>query len=202
MSKGKKKGQEEIDITTLLGRPGNHVKMGILGMPNVGKSATFNVLSELNVPSENFPFCTIDPNIAKVTVPDERFDWLCENFKPKSEIHAALAITDIAGLVKGAAEGAGLGNEFLSHVNAVDGLYHVVRAFKGKEIEHVEGNLDAIRDLEIILQELRLKDLANLANTKTEIEKRLRVGKNTKTTWYWGEMDPVLRLRARATFEE
>lgn len=182
MSKGKgKKGGDDDDITKLLGRPGNSVKMGILGMPNVGKSATFNVLSELNVPSENYPFCTIDPNVAKVTVPDERFDWLCDNFKPKSEIHAALMVTDIAGLVKGAAEGAGLGNEFLSHVNAVDALYHVIRAFKGKEVEHVEGDLDAIRDLEIILQELRLKDLANMAKTKADIEKRLRVGKNTKT---------------------
>jgi len=104
--------------------------MGILGLPNIGKSSFFNVLTKQSVPAENFPFCTIDPSTAKVAVPDKRFNFLCETFKPKSEVSAALTVVDIAGLVRGASEGAGLGNEFLSHVKAVDGLFHLCRGFE------------------------------------------------------------------------
>jgi len=143
----------------LLGRPGNTLKMGIVGLPNVGKSSTFNLLSKLNVAAENFPFCTIDPNIAKVSVPDPRFDKLCEMFKPKSQVPAVLNIIDIAGLVPGAHEGAGLGNAFLSHIQSVDGIFHVVRAFESEEITHTEGDVNPIRDLEIISNELVQKDL-------------------------------------------
>jgi hypothetical protein len=100
----------------LLGRPGNTVKIGVVGMPNVGKSSFFNLLSKLNVPAENFPFCTIEPNEAMVPVPDQRFTWLCTFFKPRSEVPPVIRVTDIAGLVKGASEGAGLGNAFLSHI--------------------------------------------------------------------------------------
>jgi len=97
--------------------------MGIVGLPNVGKSTTFNLLSKLAVPAENFPFCTIDPNIARVNVPDDRFNKLCEVFKPKSEKPATLSIMDIAGLVPGASKGEGLGNAFLSHIRECDGIY-------------------------------------------------------------------------------
>jgi obg-like ATPase 1 len=182
MSK-KKVDDGSLDYTLLFGRPGNGVKMGILGMPNVGKSLTFNVLSDLNVPSENFPFCTIDPNIAQVKVPDERYTYLVDNYHPKSnEQWASLKITDIAGLVKGAAEGKGLGNAFLSHVSAVDGLFHVCRAFKDKEVEHVEGDVDAVRDLEIINDELRARDLATLETVQYNLTKGLRAAKTQKGT--------------------
>lgn len=110
--------------------------MGIVGLPNVGKSTTYNVLSKLNVPAENYPFCTIEPNKAVVPVPDERFNKLKEMWKPKSEVSAVLQVVDIAGLVRGASQGEGLGNHFLSNIKEVDGIYHVVRAFDDEDITH------------------------------------------------------------------
>lgn len=133
-------------------------------MPNVGKSTFFNTLSKLHVPAENYAFCTKDPNLAKVPVPDKRFKKLCAAFSPKSEKAAVLAVTDIAGLVRGASTGAGLGNEFLSHIRATDALFHMVRAFEDKEISHVEESVDPIRDMEIIEGELRAKDLESMIN--------------------------------------
>jgi obg-like ATPase 1 len=133
--------------------------MGLVGLPNVGKSSTFNVLSKLSVPAENYPFCTIEPNNARINIPDARFNKLVEMYKPKSIVSAQLSITDIAGLVKGASTGAGLGNAFLSHISAVDGIFHVVRAFPNEEVIHEEGELDPIRDIEIINNELISKDL-------------------------------------------
>jgi obg-like ATPase 1 len=153
---------------TLWGRPGQHVKMGIVGLPNVGKSSTFNVLSNLNVPAQNFSFCTIEPNLSRVNVPDQRFDKLCDIHKPKSKLPATLSIWDIAGLVKGAASGAGLGNAFLSHIKEVDGIYHVVRAFEDPEITHEEVTVDPIRDMQIIGDELCLKDIEFLAKRIVE----------------------------------
>ena len=118
-----KKKEEVAPKTVVLGRPGTSLKMGIVGLPNVGKSSFFNQLTKQNVPAENFPFCTIEPNLAKVAVPDTQ---LCAIFKPKSEVPGMLQITDIAGLVKGAAEGQGLGNAFLSNIGAVDGIFHIM----------------------------------------------------------------------------
>lgn len=141
----------------VLGRPGNGLIMGIVGLPNVGKSTTFNLLSKQSVPAENFMFCTINPNKAKVQVPDPRFDFLTA-YKPKSNISPTLTILDIAGLVRGAAEGQGMGNAFLSHIQAVDGIYHVVRAFDDDDIQHYDGEVDPIRDLETIKFELSEKD--------------------------------------------
>ena len=123
------KKKVEVEKKIILGRASNTLKMGLVGLPNVGKSSTFNVLSNLSVPAENYPFCTIEPEEAKVYVPDQRFEWLCEQYNPKSKVAASISIWDIAGLVKGASEGEGLGNAFLSHIQAVDGIYHVVRAF-------------------------------------------------------------------------
>lgn len=163
----KKKTEE---VKAYLGRPTNNVKIGIVGLPNVGKSSFFNTLSELQVPAENFPFCTIDPSVTRAIVPDERFDDLVDKFQPRSRVPAVLNVTDIAGLVKGAHEGAGLGNNFLSHIQAVDAIFHVCREFKDKHIEHVEGKVDPVRDLGIISNELVLKDLAavNLRHDATE----------------------------------
>lgn len=150
---------EVVPKTVLLGRPGSSLKVGIVGLPNVGKSTFFNILSKKGVPAENRPFCTIDPNTADINIPDERFDRLCSIFKPASEVPAQVHIRDIAGLVRGASGGEGLGNAFLSHISECDGIIHMVRAFDGDEITHVEGELDPVRDLEIIFSELVLKDL-------------------------------------------
>jgi obg-like ATPase 1 len=152
-----KKKEEEVK-KVILGRASNTLRMGLVGLPNVGKSTTFNFLSNLSVPAENFPFCTIDPNLAKIFVPDQRFEKLCEMYKPKSKVPATINITDIAGLVRGASEGAGLGNAFLSHIQAVDGIYHVVRAFENAEIIHEEGDINPTRDMDIIYGELIAKD--------------------------------------------
>ncbi|KAG2446746.1 hypothetical protein HYH02_008307 [Chlamydomonas schloesseri] len=141
------------------GRVRNSLKMGIVGLPNVGKSSLFNLLTEQNIAAENYPFCTIDPNESRCAVPDERYDWLCDLWKPPSMYPAYLQVTDIAGLVRGAAEGAGLGNAFLSHISAVDGIFHVVRAFDNDEVIHVDDSVDPIRDLETIQMELCKKDL-------------------------------------------
>ena len=165
--------KEEPVKKVLLGRPGNHVKMGIVGLPNVGKSTFFNLLCNMNVAAENYPFCTIDPNVSKVPVPDDRFDHMVASFKPKSVVPAVLTVTDIAGLVKGASEGQGLGNAFLSHIQAVDGIFHMCRAFANDEITHVEGRIDPVADLEIIHQELRLKDLSIVTNKIESMRKNV-----------------------------
>jgi len=153
----KKKAAKEVG--SVLGRPGNAVKIGIVGLPNVGKSTLFNILSGMSVPAENYSFCTIDPTFAKVALPDPRFDTLVEIFHPMKRYPATLTVHDIAGLVRGAHEGNGLGNEFLSNIAATDGIFHVVRAFGDKRIEHVDGDVDPIRDLDTISSELRMKDL-------------------------------------------
>jgi obg-like ATPase 1 len=151
-----KKKTEEPKV--LLGRPGNTLKMGIVGLPNVGKSTTFNLLSKQSVPAENFMFCTINPNLARVEVPDARFNFLNNLYKPKSSVPATLNILDIAGLVRGASQGQGMGNAFLSHIQSVDGIYHVIRAFDDEEIQHYDGEVDPVRDLETIKLELVEKD--------------------------------------------
>jgi obg-like ATPase 1 len=148
--------------------------MGIVGLPNVGKSTTYNVLSKLNVAAENYPFCTIEPNKAVVPVPDERFNKLKEMWKPKSEVSAVLQVVDIAGLVRGASQGEGLGNHFLSNIKEVDGIYHVIRAFDDENITHTENSVDPVRDMEIINTELVLKDLEFVNNRIDDLDKQIK----------------------------
>jgi len=164
----------------VLGRVGTNLEIGIVGLPNVGKSSFFNVLTNSSVLAENYPFATIDPNTSRVAVPDQRFDWLVEHWKPASVVPAVLNVTDIAGLVKGANEGEGLGNAFLSHIKAVDAIFHMVRAFDDSEISHVEGNIDPIRDIKIVGNELMLKDIAFLEKHRDIASKLARQQKEKK----------------------
>jgi len=175
----KKKVVEE-EPPKVLGRMGTNLRIGIVGLPNVGKSTFFNVLTKSSIPAENFPFCTIDPNEARVTVPDKRFDMLCEDHKPKSMIPAYLNVVDIAGLVKGANEGQGLGNAFLSHISGCDAIFHMLRLFKDEDITHVEGEVDPVRDITIINDELRLKDIALIQKPLADIEKLYVRGNDKK----------------------
>merc|ERR1712093_759465 len=144
----------------LLGRPGSNLKSGIVGLANVGKSTLFQAITKCHLGNPaNFPFATIDPEESRVIVPDERYDWLCEKYNPKSRVPAHLTIYDIAGLTRGASTGAGLGNAFLSHIRAVDAIFQVVRCFDDAEIIHIEGDVDPVWDLTIISEELRIKDI-------------------------------------------
>ncbi|XP_072313741.1 obg-like ATPase 1 isoform X1 [Eucyclogobius newberryi] len=164
----------------LIGRFGTSLKIGIVGLPNVGKSTFFNVLTKSQAAAENFPFCTIDPNESRVPVPDDRYDFLCQYHKPLSKVPAFLNVVDIAGLVKGAHAGQGLGNAFLSHISACDAIFHMTRAFDDEDIVHVEGNVDPVRDMEIIHEELRLKDEEMIAPILDKLEKTAVRGSDKK----------------------
>jgi len=161
----------------LLGRPGNSLKSGIVGLANVGKSTFFQALTKCSLGNPaNFPYATIDPEEARVIVPDERFDALVDMYKPKSTVPANLTVYDIAGLTRGASTGAGLGNAFLSHIRAVDAVFQVVRCFDDAEIIHVEGDVDPIRDLDIISEELRIKDIEFVEKALEALVKQTRRG--------------------------
>ena len=145
------------------------LKAGIVGLPNVGKSTLFNAITKKNILAANYPFATIDPNVGVVTVPDGRLDHLVSMYNPKSIVPTSYEFIDIAGLVKGASQGEGLGNKFLSHVREVDAIVEVVRCFDDKDITHVEGGVDPIRDIEIINVELILSDLEIIKDRKSVV---------------------------------
>jgi len=174
------KKKEEEKRPSLLGRIGSNLRIGIVGLPNVGKSTFFNCMTKSQANAENFPFCTIDPNESRVPVPDTRYDFLVDKFKPLSKVPAFLNVVDIAGLVKGAHEGKGLGNAFLSNISACDAIFHCVRAFSDEEIIHVEGEVDPSRDLDIIHDELRLKDLEFVNKRIEPLERTLGRGGDDK----------------------
>ena len=140
------------------------LKAGIVGLPNVGKSTLFNAITKKNILAANYPFATIDPNVGVVTVPDQRLDFLTEMYKPKSVIPTAYEFIDIAGLVKGASQGEGLGNKFLSHIREVDAIVEVVRCFDDINTIHVNGKVNPIDDIETINSELALADITTLEN--------------------------------------
>ena len=154
---------------------------GIVGLPNVGKSTLFNAITNQKILAENYPFATIDPNVGVVTVPDERMDELKKMYNPDRFIPTAYEFTDIAGLVKGASKGEGLGNKFLSHIREVDAIVEVVRCFDNGKIIHVDGNVDPVRDIETINLELAISDLDIINNRLDKVSKKARTTKDKDT---------------------
>ena len=167
------------------------MKIGIVGLPNVGKSTMFNSITKAGAECANYPFCTIEPNVGIVAVPDERLDKLSEMYNPKKTTHAVIEFVDIAGLVKGASKGEGLGNKFLSHIREVDAIAEVVRCFENSNIVHVDGNINPQRDIETINLELIFADIETVDKRLQKAEKMLKADKKYKI-----EIDALNKIKA------
>ena len=152
------------------------LKCGIVGLPNVGKSTLFNAVTSSKAEAANYPFCTIDPNVGVVTVPDDRLEQISAYVKPQKQIPTVIEFVDIAGLVAGASQGEGLGNQFLSNIRETDAILHVVRCFEDSNVVHVSGSVDPLRDIDVINTELMLADLDSVEKRFKKIEK-IRRGK-------------------------
>lgn len=174
------------------------MKLGIVGLPNVGKSTLFNAITKAGIEAANYPFATIEPNVGVVTVPDERIDHLEKLYASKKKVYAHVEFYDIAGLVKGASQGEGLGNKFLSHIREVEAIIHVVRCFEDDNIVHVEGNVDSIRDIETINLELIFSDLETLEKRMDKAAKLKRSGDKVAQAEY----ELMERLKAHLEAEK
>ena len=175
----KKTGADDIitaDFPKEADKESKKMKLGVVGLPNVGKSTLFNAITKAGAQAENYPFCTIEPNTGMVLVPDSRLQTLAEMYHPKKVTPATVEFVDIAGLVKGASRGEGLGNKFLSHIREVDAVVHVVRCFEDENIIHVDGSVDPARDIETINLELIFADMETVARRKEKAQKNFRGG--------------------------